>query len=62
VLRNLIRIIGNLKITNFLGASIYEAQHLTTHTIQMPTSAPGIYFVVMILKEGTVLTQKMMIQ
>jgi hypothetical protein len=53
--------IGNLKIVNLLGAPVYETQNLTSNTIQMPASAMGQYFVVIILKDGSVVTQKMMI-
>jgi len=45
-----------------LGATLYETQTLSSHTIQLPTSATGLHFVVIMLKTGAVLTQKMMIQ
>jgi hypothetical protein len=54
--------IANFKITNFLGVSVYETKNLTTHTIQMQNSASGMFFVVIMLKDGSVLTQKMMVQ
>jgi len=54
--------IGNLKILNLLGVTVYETQNLTSNIIQLPTSATGTFFVVMILKDGTVLTQKMVVQ
>jgi len=54
--------IANLKITNPLGATIYETQNVTSNTIQLQIYASGLHFVVVMLKDGTVLTQKMMIQ
>ena len=54
--------IANLKITNLLGAPVYESQNLSSNTIQLPTSATGTFFVVIMLKDGSQLTQKMMIQ
>jgi len=54
--------IGNLKITNLMGATVYETQKVTSNTIQLQNPAKGTYFVVMILKDGSVLTQKMMVQ
>jgi hypothetical protein len=54
--------IANFKITNMIGATIYETQNLTSHIIQLPTAAAGMHFVVAILKDGRVLTEKMMIQ
>ena len=54
--------IANLKITNSLGATVYETQNLFSNTIQLPTSTSGLHFVVVMLKDGTVLTQKMMLQ
>jgi len=54
--------ISNLKITNSLGATVYEVQNLFSNTIQLPTSVSGLHFVVAMLKTGTVLTQKMMVQ
>jgi Zn-dependent metalloprotease len=54
--------IGNLKIVNLLGVPVYETQTLTSNTIQLRNSASGQHFVVMVLKDGTVLTQKMMVQ
>jgi len=54
--------IVNLKITNSLGATVYETQTLFLNTIQLPTSVSGLHFVVAMLKTGTVLTQKMMVQ
>jgi hypothetical protein len=54
--------IANLKITNSLGGIVYETQNPATNAIQMPASASGLHFVVIILKDGSVLTQKMMIQ
>ena len=54
--------IANFKITNSLGAPVYETQNLFSNTIQLPTSTSGLHFVVAVLKDGTVLTQKMMLQ
>jgi hypothetical protein len=54
--------IAHLKITNMLGAPVYETQNLISNTIQLPYSASGQHFVIVILKDGTVLTQKMMLQ
>jgi len=54
--------IDHLKITNTVGAVVYESQHLASNEIQLQNTAPGLYFVVMVLKEGTVLTQKVMVQ
>ena len=54
--------IDNFKITNLLGVSIFETQNLTSNTIQLPKSAPGLHFVIVYLKDGSVLSQKMMIQ
>jgi len=54
--------IGNLKISSLMGVTIYEAQNVTSNTIQLQNSASGQYFVVMILKDGSVLTQKMVVQ
>jgi hypothetical protein len=54
--------ISNLKIINMIGATVYETQHLTLNTIQLPNSASGQHVVVLILKNGTVLTEKLMIQ
>ena len=54
--------IGNLKITNLMGVTVYETQNVTSPTIQLQNSALGMFFVVIILKDGSQLTQKMMIQ
>jgi len=54
--------IDNLKITNMLGATVYETQNLFSNTIQLPAFASGQHFVIVMLKDGTVLTQKMMLQ
>jgi len=54
--------ISQLKITNTLGLTVYETQKLSSNEIQLPNSVSGLYFVVMVLKDGTVLTQKMMVQ
>jgi len=54
--------IANLKITNMLGATVYETQALTSNTIQLQTSATGTFLVVIMLKDGAVLTRKMVVQ
>jgi hypothetical protein len=54
--------IANLKIVNMLGAPVYETQNVTSNTIQLSAAASGQHFVVVVLKDGSVLTQKMMIQ
>ena len=48
--------VSNLKIINILGISVYELQALFTNEIQLQNSVSGLYFVVMVLKDGTVLT------
>jgi len=54
--------IGNLKILNLLGATVYETQNLSSNTIQLPTTVSGTFFVAIILKDGAVLTQKMVVR
>jgi len=54
--------IGTLKITNPLGVTVYQTQNVTEHTIQLQNSATGMFFVVITLKDGNVLTQKMVVQ
>jgi hypothetical protein len=54
--------IANLKITNMLGATVYETQNFISNTIQLQTAATGTFLVVIILKDGTMLTQKMVMQ
>jgi len=54
--------ITNFKITNSLGATVYETQNLFSNTIQLPTSTSGLHFVVAMLKDGTEFAQKIMIQ
>jgi len=54
--------IDNLKITNLMGATVYETQKVSSSTIQLQNPAKGTYFVVMILKDGLVLTRKMVVQ
>jgi len=55
-------VIESLKITNTLGVPVYESQNITSPTIQLTGLASGQYFVVVLLKDGTVLTQKLMLQ
>jgi hypothetical protein len=45
-----------------LGVTVNESKNPASNTIQLPASASGQHFVVVNLKDGTVLTQKMMIQ
>ena len=52
----------SLKVVNALGAPVYETQNLASNEIQLLNAGSGFYFVVVILKNGTVLTQKMMVQ
>ena len=54
--------IANIKVINPLGATVYETQNLFSNTIQLPAFASGQHFVIVMLKDGTVLTQKMMLQ
>ena len=54
--------IGNLKITNLMGATVYETQKVTSNTVQLQNPSSGTFFVVMILKDGAVLTRKMVVQ
>ncbi|MCL1850685.1 MAG: T9SS type A sorting domain-containing protein [Bacteroidetes bacterium] len=53
---------ANLKITNPLGITVYKTQDVTEHTLQLQNSASGMFFVVIVLKDGNMLTQKMMVQ
>ena len=54
--------IGNLKITNLMGATVYETQNVVSNTIQLQKPTAGTFFVVMILKDGSVLTRKMVVR
>ena len=54
--------ITHFKVTNLLGIPVYETQQITSNTIQLQNPAVGTHFVVIILKDGSVLTQKMMVQ
>ena len=54
--------VASLKVVNSLGAPVYETQNLASNEIQLLNAGSGLYFVVIILKNGTVLTQKMMVQ
>jgi hypothetical protein len=54
--------IRDVKVINLLGVSVYETQNLTSGNIQLPSSATGQHFVVITFKDGSVLTQKMMIR
>ena len=54
--------ISNLKITDLLGVPIYENQSLTSNTIQLHAAATGTFFLIMVLKNGMMVTRKMVIQ
>jgi len=54
--------IVHLKIVNLLGITVYETQALSSNAIHLPATASGHHSVVVTLKDGTVLTQKMVIQ
>ena len=54
--------IAHLKIVNLLGVPVLETQRVVSHTIQLENAVNGPYFVVMILKDGSVITRKMMVQ
>jgi hypothetical protein len=54
--------ISHFKITNLLGITVYETKNLASNIIQLQNSAQGLYFVVLILQDGSVLTQKMVVQ
>ena len=54
--------IGNLKITNLMGATVYETQNVASNTIQLQNPTAGTFFVVMVLKDGVVITRKMVVQ
>jgi len=47
---------------NLLGVTVLETHKVASPIIQLESAAAGQYFVVMFLKDGTMLTQKMMIQ
>ena len=54
--------IALIKITNLLGVPVYETQSLVSKEIALQNSGAGLYFVVVVLKNGKILTQKMMVQ
>ena len=54
--------ITHLKITNLLGFPVYETKHIVSNEIQLSNAVSGMCFVIIHLKDGTVLTQKMMVQ
>jgi len=54
--------IVNLKVINLLGVTVYEAQNHASNTIQLKNSGNGLFFVVVTLNDGTVSTQKIMVQ
>jgi len=45
-----------------MGATVYETQNVVSNTVQLPRPTAGTFFVVMILKDGAVLTQKMVVR
>jgi hypothetical protein len=45
-----------------LGVAVYETKSMTSNEIQLPTSATGQYFVVIMLKDGSGISKKMMVQ
>jgi len=53
--------ISNLKVINTLGITVYETQHLVSNEIQLQNSCTGLYFVLVTLNDGKMLTQKMMV-
>jgi len=53
--------ISNLKISNLMGVPVFEAQNLSSNTIQLQSTVSGLHFVIIILKDGTMLTQKMVV-
>ena len=54
--------IVKFKVVNLLGVSIYENLNVISNTIQLQTPATGTVFVIMMLKNGTMLREKMVIQ
>jgi len=54
--------ISHLKIANTLEITVYKTRNLASNEIHLPNSVSGLYFVVLVLQDGTVLTQKMMVQ
>ena len=54
--------ISHLKVMDMLGVTVYETKNITSNLISLENSVAGFYCVVIILKDGTVLTEKMMIR
>jgi hypothetical protein len=54
--------IASLKITNPLGITVYTDQDVIEHTLQLQNSSSGLYFVIVMLNDGSMLTQKMVVQ
>ena len=54
--------IAHLKVVDVMGTTVYETQNVTANTIQLQTPAQGQFFVVVFLKEGGMITKKMLIQ
>ena len=54
--------VANLKIINLLSVTIYETQRVVSNEIQLQNFDSGLHFVVMFLKDGTMFTQKVMVQ
>jgi hypothetical protein len=49
-------------VLDVIGATIYEVKNLFSNTIQLPFPANGLYFVVVGLKDGLLLREKVVIQ
>jgi len=45
-----------------MGVTVYETQKIISNTIQLQSTVSGLHFVIILLKDGTVLTQKMVVQ
>jgi len=54
--------IAHLKVVDVMGTTVYETHNVTSNTIQLQTPAQGQFFVVVFLKEGGMITKKMLIQ
>ena len=54
--------IAHFKITNLMGVTVYETQNVASNMVQLQNPTAGTFFVVMVLKDGAVLTRKMVVQ
>jgi hypothetical protein len=54
--------IAYLKVIDMIGTTVYEVKNLSSTTIQLPSIANGLYFVVIGLKDGSLLREKVVIQ